>query len=189
MIRFDMVCLRIMNEKIMHHSKILYPAFAALVALMILLCQGCSSVEIPESHAISVDSEGRTGTGISVGSTYDDLAKAYGAYYVQKINGEEFEPYTFEASPEAGDGSVSEDMSMSHDGEYMVAAFYVDDNPASVEELSFETGIAPKDLADHLASNEYLAGHTVLYRYVIFTVKDNIVTDIRSDYLDYNGEL
>ena len=52
-----------------------------------------------------------------------------------------------------------------------------------------ETGLSAEELNDHLADSEYLADHTVVYRYTMFTIENDIVTDITGDYLDYNQEL
>ena len=83
----------------------------------------------------------------------------------------------------------STDASISHDGTYMISAFYVDEVPVSVEKLMTETGLSAEELNDHLADSEYLADHTVVYRYTMFTIENDVVTDITGDYLDYNQEL
>ncbi len=85
--------------------------------------------------------------------------------------------------------SGSTDATTSHDGTYMISAFYVDDAPVSVETLMSETGLSAEELNDHLADSEYLADHTVVYRYTMFTIENDVVTDITGDYLDYNQEL
>ncbi|MCR5595715.1 MAG: hypothetical protein K6G12_07700 [Lachnospiraceae bacterium] len=201
--------------------------------MAMILCQGCAKTAVPEAQDLTADSKGNTGTGITIGSTYAEFAEVYGKYSVQKIDGENFEPYAFEdieelkkaagsetgssenaAGSEAGSSETAAgsetgssetaagsetgssetategDLTPSpHDGAYFVAAFYVDDEPTSVEELCSSTGKDASELADYLSSNEYLAEHTVIYRYVIFTVENDVITAIKSDYLDYNEEL
>ncbi len=71
----------------------------------------------------------------------------------------------------------------------MVAAFYVDDEPVSTDELCRSEGVEADALADHLASPGYLEDHSVVFRYIIFTITDDTVSDIDFDYLDYNNEL
>ncbi len=170
-----------------------------LLACM-MICQGCSGRSVPESHALTVDSNGVTGAGIKVGSSYSDWIDAYGDYEIQLYDGEDFVPYTpvkeddatvAGASEDGGDDSAAADGSAAagHDGRYMVAAFYVDEEPASTDELCKAEGVKADELADHLASAEYLAEHKVLFRYIIFTITDDTVSDIKFDYLDYNTEL
>ena len=76
-----------------------------------------------------------------------------------------------------------------HSGKYMISAFYLDDEPVSVEKLMADLDATPEELSDRLSDPTYLAGHDVLYRYVIFTIEDDVVTDVDGDYLDYNVEL
>lgn len=186
-----------------------------------MICQGCSGRSVPESHALTVDSNGVTGAGIKVGSSYADWIDAYGDYEIQQYDGENFIPFTpveedadagstdanssgdaasadttgdaAAAGETAGDASTSDTASAGtaagHDGRYMVAAFYVDEEPISTDELCKTEGVEAVKLADHLASAEYLAEHKVLFRYIIFTITDDTVSDIEFDYLDYNTEL
>ena len=158
------------------------------IMMCMMLCQGCSGSPVPDSHALTVDSSGVTGAGIKTGSTYAEWIEAYGDYAIQIYDGENFVPYTVEEEKTKG-SSEAEVSSPGHDGRYMVAAFYVDDEPVSTDELSRSEGVEADALADHLASPEYLENHSVVFRYIIFTITDDAVSDIDFDYLDYNNEL
>ena len=190
-----------------------------LCAYMCIALCGCAETKVPESHDISVDHEGQTGTGISAGSTYAEWITAYEGVLIQQVTDEGLIPYTpdmeavkkaAEDAESAGKGantgnestdgtaaadgsgdnaSDSADAAVSHDGTYMISAFYVDDAPVSVETLMSETGLSAEELNDHLADSEYLADHTVVYRYTLFTIENDVVTDVTGDYLDYNQEL
>ncbi len=177
---------------------------SGLIAIA-LLCGGCASkipglegfTEMPASltpptHMLALDSEGMTGAGIRVGSSYDEWASSYMEYPVAVLNGDTYEPYAFDiADPEEGEDSAAAgtEGDKDHDGTYMISAFYIDDEPTSVKELLNDTGKEPEELSDYLADPEYLSKHTVVYRYMIFTVKDDVISSIDADYLDYNEEL
>ena len=168
-----------------------------LCAYMCIALCGCAETKVPESHDISVDHEGQTGTGISAGSTYAEWITAYDGVLIQQVTDEGLIPYTpdMEAVKNAaaeGSGDTASDSTVaavSHDGTYMISAFYVDNAPVSVETLMSETGLSAEELNDHLADSEYLADHTVMYRYTLFTIENDVVTDVTGDYLDYNQEL
>ncbi len=104
-----------------------------------------------------------------------------------------FVPYSFPKdiaeAVEADDETVTSGPSAEYDGTYMVSAFYINDEPVSVDKLISSTGVAAEELADHLSSPEYLKDHKVLYRYTVFTITDGLISDIKADYLDYNTEL
>ncbi len=160
----------------------------AVIMLLALLCQGCTEKSIPLASALSMDSEGNTGLGIHAGSTYDEWATAYGAFEVQVADGENYVPYTVDIPEERKETSEDTDP-IPHDGRFMVAAFYIDDVPMSVKDIAEATGVGTDDLADYLASPEYLAEHTVVFRYMIFIIENDVVNNIACDYLDYNSEL
>ena len=156
-----------------------------LIIICLLICQGCSGKTVPESHALTVDSSGTTGLGLHTGSSYDEWIGAYGSYEIQKYEGEDLVPFT----PVTDEGDADTSDFADHDGRYMVSAFYIDDIPTSVDELCRSEGVKADALADYLASTEYLERHNVIFRYVIFTITDDVVSDIEFDYLDYNNEL
>lgn len=156
-----------------------------MILLCVLMCQGCKGKAVPESHALTVDSSGVTGAGIMVGSSYDEWIAAYSDYEIQLYDGENFTPFT----PVAEDESAEDASPVDHNGRYMVAAFYVDEQPVSTDELCKAENVEADALADYLASPEYLEKHSVVFRYIIFTITDDAVSDIEFDYLDYNNEL
>ena len=175
----------------MRSTKIFKTAGILGILVCMMICQGCSGRSVPESHSLTVDSTGVTGAGIKVGSSYTDWIDAYGDYEIQLYDGENFIPYTPDPvdDKKAADAASDTATDTDHDGRYMVAAFYVDEEPVSTDELCRTEGIDAAKLADHLASAEYLADHKVLFRYIIFTITDDAVSDIEFDYLDYNSEL
>lgn len=166
-------------------KKNLIKAASVLTAGMLALTiAGCSETTVPDSHSISIDFEGKTGAGIGKGSTYDEWIAAYTGCSIQKAGEDGFEPYTAEVPADEESAEA-----VDHDGIYMISAFYVDDEPVPVSTLVSETGISADELNDHLAGSDYLKDHTVVYRYALFTIENDIVTSIDGDFLDYNKEL
>lgn len=169
----------------MRNAKTRITAVISMIMTCMIMCSGCSGSSVPDSHALTVDSSGVTGAGIKTGSAYTEWIEAYGDYSIQVYDGENFVPFTIEKEDTSGDTASAPD----HDGRYMVAAFYVDDEPVSTDELCRSENIEADALADYLASPEYLEKHSVVFRYIIFTITDDTVSDIDFDYLDYNNEL
>ncbi|MBO4900143.1 MAG: hypothetical protein J5509_07615 [Lachnospiraceae bacterium] len=168
------------------HKRVL--GVVGVICMLALLCQGCTEKTVPLASALSMDSEGNTGLGIHAGSTYDEWATAYGSYEVQVADGENYVPYTVDIPEERKENSEDAEP-IPHDGRFMIAAFYIDDVPTSVKDIAAAEGVSTEELADHLASPEYLADHTVVFRYMIFIIQDDVVNNIACDYLDYNAEL
>lgn len=189
--------------------------FPVLLGVTACLLTGCAEEITPDTHTLSVDFENTSGAGIGIGATYDEWALAYGGYHIQEVTDDGLIPYTPDKPVEdreaegesvtdenrtneagtdenrtvvADDGSADQEY-IPHTGKYMISAFYIDNEPKSVEELMAETGATADGLSDRLTSPEYLAEHSVMFRYIIFTIEDDIVTDVEGDYLDYNTEL
>lgn len=149
----------------------------------VLLLAGCEEKQAPELSALSIDSSGTTGAGISAGSTYEEFVEAYGAYQIQEVDGSgNFVPFEIEPAKK-------DEVHETEDTVLAVSGFFVDEEPVSTEELEEMTGCGIDELAGALSGSEFLSGHSVIYKYVIFTIKDNTVTEISGDYLDYNSEL
>lgn len=161
-------------------------AFILALSCAAILMSGCGKMNgkaVPELSALSVDSTQTTGAGITVGSTFDEFMSAYGEYQIQKLS-EEGEYTAFAAAePEKDMPYETADVSL------MVSGFYVDEKPTSTEELKEMTGADISELSDALASSDFLKEHKVIFKYVLFTVQNNVITDIAADYLDYNEEL
>ena len=159
-------------------SKILMTCF-----IMLLLLTGCEEAVAPELSSLSIDSNQTTGAGIGVGASYDEFVGAYGSFLIQKVADEgNFEPFEI-VKPEKDMPYETEDVVL------MVSGFFVDEKPVSTEELKVMLDCEIDEVADKLCDPEFLKEHKVIYKYVIFTIQNNTVTDITGDYLDYNVEL
>lgn len=156
---------------------------ASLLGVMLALT-GCEQIEEPELSALSVDSTQTTGTGIGIGASFDDFVKAYGMYHIQRPTAEgSFEAFEI-VKPEKDMPYETEDAVL------MVSGFFVDEAPVSTEELKQMTGCESiEELSETLSSTGFLQEHRVVFKYILFTVNANEITDIAGDYLDYNEEL
>jgi len=160
-----------LQKKNKKNTRVVTVVCALILGLGVLTA--CGESRVPTEEDLSVDSNGATGLGIQVGSTYSDLVKAYGDFSIQQVSEDgTFTPITL-PEPDEGVELVTEDERLS------VSGFFIDDAAVKSEDVP----------EDEIQTNEYLNKHKVIYRYIIFTISDNVVSDIECDYLDYNNEL
>lgn len=155
----------------------------SVVVISSLLC-GCATEEVftPSEDNFVVNSDNSI-SGLTVGSSFTDFCNVYNSYPLQILNADNtlatFVIPDFEKEPEATNPSTT----------LMASCFIVDGQAVMTEELINQTGQTADTLNAYLTSAEYLGKHSVLFRYVIFTFADGIITEIESDVLDYNNEL
>ncbi|MDE5931135.1 MAG: hypothetical protein K2H40_01440, partial [Lachnospiraceae bacterium] len=70
----------------------------------------------------------------------------------------------------------------------ILPTFFIDGTPVTIEQICTENEIERTDLLSLLSSEEYLQNHTVIYNYMIFTWEDGLITDIHSEFMDYNED-
>lgn len=149
-----------------------------------ILMSGCSEKITPDPHDLTIDYERNSGAGIGIGATYDEWAEVFGDSYIQKVSGEGIlTPYTIQEATDKDGNPVD------RDGTYMISGFYVDNEPVSVKSMEETYGFSAAEMSDHLTDPAFLEEHTVIFRYISFTITDDIVTEVSGDYLDYNEEL
>lgn len=163
-----------------YNSKI----YILLLLISALGFSGCARISEPDPHDLTVDFEQNSGLGIGPGASYDEWAEAYGDYYVQRVTGEGIlTPYAFEEKTD------KEGAQVDRDGTYMISAFYIDGSPSGVNEIMSLYEVDAGGVTDLLTDPGFLKDHTVIYRYVTFTITNDIVSQVTGDYLDYNAEL
>lgn len=158
-----------------------------ILAMMVLAA--CGKNALPSAEALTVSVEGKTGLGIEVGSSFEELAEAYEGFEVESVDADgTWSVYTWPKSDKNTE-RTTEDMILA------VSCMYVDDAPVSMEQL--EENLKSESLNDidisniskEIITSDYLSDHRVVYRYVFFTINDNKVSGIQGDYLDYNNEV
>lgn len=118
-----------------------------------------------------------TSRGISPGDTSEDFLSAYGEYKLfTSTDGETYQVLVTEEIP--FDSAIT----------ILLPAFFVDGLPIDPDVFCEENGVEKADLITFLSGEDYLASHTVEYRYLIFTWENGVITDIRSASMDYNED-
>ena len=133
-----------------------------------------------QEHAASHRSRLRTKTtsrGITIGDTSEAFLAAYGEY-------------RFFTSVEEGDYQVLDAEEIPFDSSIttLLPTFFVDGLPIEPDTFCKENEIAKPELLTYLSAEDYLQSHTVVYYYLVFTWEKGSITDISSEYMDYNED-
>ncbi len=119
----------------------------------------------------------QTSKGVSVGDDSEAFLNAYGAYEIlTSVDGS-----SYQACP-------VDEIPFSDNIETILPTFFIDGLPTTIEQICEDNGIERADLLTLLSSDEYLGSHTVIYYYLIFTWENGVITDIHSEYMDYNED-
>lgn len=70
----------------------------------------------------------------------------------------------------------------------LLPTFFIDGAPTDLDQFCKENEIEKSELTATLSSDDFLQSHTVVYRYLLFTWENGAITDIRSEYMDYNED-
>lgn len=154
-------------------KKLLY-----ILAFCVLFLSGCEknpSATAPESVFLLDGDE--TSQGIKCGDDSASFIKAYQNYRIQVAYNDVSSSYT---TMDIKKIPYQQNIST------IIANFFIDGKPKSEEELCEENNTELSALHTLLSSPDYLRSHDVLYRYLIFTWKNGIITDIASEELNYN---
>lgn len=149
------------------------------IGLTLALLTGCGK-DTPLLTAEDYELDTQTNTtsrGISPGDTSEDFLSAYGEYKLfTSTDGETYQVLVTEEIPF--------DLAIT----ILLPSFLVDGLPIDPDAFCEENGVEKADLITFLSSEDYLASHTVEYRYLIFTWENGVITDIRSASMDYNED-
>ena len=160
-----------------------------LIFVLSLVLTACGEEWVPSVSDFQVK-DGVASSGITEGSTFSEFAESYRDFPLQIAEISEtdegtvqvFNPYTL---PKEDEMPEATQLNMT----LMTSYFFVDNKPRSTESLMEETGMESLSLIEHLRSDEYLAEHKVVFRYIFFEFENGIVTSVSGDYFDYNNEL
>lgn len=149
------------------------------LTLSALLLSGCGAKTLPlNAPDYKLDPEtGKTSRGIAVGDTAEAFLTAYGDYRI----------FT---SVEDGEYQALEEDEIPFDSSIttLLPTFFIDGQPIDTDRFCKENEIAKTDLLAFLSSEAYLQSHTVVYYYLAFTWENGAITDIQSEYMDYNED-
>jgi len=150
----------------------------ALLLFGALLLTGCENREQQVASAELFELDGdTTNDGVSVGDGKKEFIKAYSDYVVWAAYTDTDSSYIVMSINEI---PYEDNIST------LIANFFIDEVPTSEEDLCENNEIDESDLYSLLSSPSYLRAHEVIYRYLRFTWKDSVITDIDSGGFNYN---
>lgn len=157
-------------------KKIITSITAMLLAFSLTACGQETPLLTALDYELDLDNN-TTYKGITIGDTKEAFLEAYGEYDIETcVNGGPYQSLSVEEIP------FEESI------QTILPTFFIDGTPVSIERICEENEIERVDLLTFLSSDEYLKGHTVLYYYLVFTWENGAITDIHSEYMDYNKD-
>lgn len=157
-------------------KKILTSITALLLAFSMTACGQDTPLLTALDYELDLENN-TTYKGVSIGDTKETFLEAYGEYDIETcVNGGPYQSLPIEEIPFAESIQT------------ILPTFIIDGNPVSIEQICEENEIERVDLLAFLSSDNYLNGHTVLYYYLVFTWENGVITDIHSEYMDYNKD-
>ena len=118
-----------------------------------------------------------TSKGIGIGDTSETFLEAYGDYNIETT----IEGGPYQALP-------NDEIPFTDSIKTILPTFFIDGLPMTIEQICEDNEIERKELLSLLSSEEYLQNHTVTYHYITFSWEDGAITDIRSEYMNYNED-
>ncbi len=118
-----------------------------------------------------------TSKDVSVGDNAETFLAAYGDYKIfTSLAGGEYQALAAEEIP--FDSAVT----------LLLPTFFIDGAPTDLDRFCEEHKIEKTKLTATLSSEAFLQEHSVIYSYLLFTWENGAITDIRSEYMDYNED-
>lgn len=121
---------------------------------------------------------GSTSRGVKIGDDAEAFRAAYQDYMIFSTVAEDTD-YQFLPMDEIPFDTVQS---------VLVPTFFIDGQPLNMELFCEENEIEQSNLLAFLTDESYLASHKVVYRYLAFLWEDGVITDIRSESMDYNQD-
>lgn len=149
-------------------------------ALLLMTALTACGKETPLLRAVDYElnlENNMTSKGIGIGDTPEAFLEAYGGYVIETSIAEgPYQPLS------EGEIPFTESIKT------ILPTFFIDGLPITIEQICTENEIERTELLALLSSDEYLNEHTVAYHYMIFSWENGAITDIRSEYMDYNED-
>lgn len=120
----------------------------------------------------------QTSRGVSVGDDSEAFLAAYGEYEIlTSVDGGDYKLLATEEIPFSGSSVKT-----------ILPTFFIDGLATDIDQFCKDNEIEKNDLLTYLSSEEYLNAHTVVYHYLSFTWENGVITEISSEYMDYNAD-
>lgn len=154
--------------------------FFALSLLAAFLCCGCGEEKQYFLSTTDYDLDAETSQtirGVKIGDGPETFLAAYRDYDIlTSIGGGEYLTLPVEDIP--FDASLTT----------ILPTFFVDGTALEIDRFCEENNIEKDALLSFLTNEEYLSAHTVVYRYLVFSWENGVITDIDSEAMDYNRD-
>lgn len=151
-----------------------------IMALSLIFLLTACGKETPLLRAVDYElnlENNTTNKGIGIGDTPEAFLEAYGGYVIETCVNDG--PYQ---------ALHTDEIPFTESIKTILPTFFIDGLPMTIEQICADNEIERVDLLAFLSSDEYLLQHTVAYHYMIFTWEGGVITDIRSEYMDYNED-
>lgn len=158
-------------------------SLALLCLASCLLCACGKETPLLTADDYKLDTEtGATSRGIKIGDGAEAFKDAYQEYMI-------FCAVSATENPQADYQFLPVDeIPFDSDLTMILPAFFIDGQAIDPAQFSEDNGIEKADLISYLTNEAYLADHRVIYRYLVFTWQGGVITDIRSESMDYNQD-
>lgn len=153
---------------------------SVLIVLFITFFLTACGKETPLLEAADYELNLNTNTtskGIGIGSTPEEFLAAYGSYTI--TTSVEYGPF---------EALEPKEIPFTESIRTILPTFFIDGVPVTIEQVCSENKIERAQLLSLLSSEEYLQNHTVVYHYMVFTWEDGVISDIHSEFMDYNED-
>lgn len=173
-----------------------------IISLLILCLTSCILCACGEETPLltledyKLDAEnGSTSRGIKIGDDAGAFRAAYQDYMIFSSAADNTS--TTDSSPEDASNTQADtsyqflpvdEIPFDTIHSIILPTFFIDGQPLNMELFCEENEIEPSDLLTFLTDDSYLASHKVVYRYLTFIWEDGVITDIRSESMDYNQD-
>lgn len=118
-----------------------------------------------------------TSRDITIGDNAESFLAAYGDYKIfTSVDGGDYQVFANDEIP--FDSSIT----------LLLPTFFIDGLPTDLDGFCEENEIEKSELTAFLSSDDFLKSHTVVYYYLLFNWEKGAITDIRSEYMDYNED-
>lgn len=159
-------------------KKIISLLSLTLILSLFLCACGEEAKPLLSATDYALDAEtAETIRGVGIGDDSETFLAAYRDYDILSgINGGDYRFLAVEEIPFTSQLTT------------ILPSFFVDGSAIELDSFCEENGIEKEALLSFLTDETYLATHTVLYQYLVFTWENGVITDIRSESMDYNRD-
>lgn len=155
--------------------------FAALSLSLMLsgLTVGCGEEKpllSPTDYELDAETA-QTIRGVKIGDNADAFLAAYKDYDI--LSSTDGKEYQF---------LPAEEISFHVTLTTILPSFFIDGAAVDIDSFCKENEIEKDALLSFLTDEAYLEHHTVVYQYLVFEWENGVITDIRSESMDYNRD-